>query len=172
MLVAVREVATTFVGGVGAWVSGQAGVEPVTDAREEALPAASTAATSKVYVVPQVSDETVVPVWVTVDFSVPSTYTRYPVTPTLSVEALQASEMLDAVEPTIPRPPGWEGAVRSEGWVGHELVGTVTCACCEALPAASRAVTPNTYDVPHERPVRAALVAPTVATFVVLRYTS
>jgi hypothetical protein len=47
MLVGVREVATTFVGAVGAEVSVQAAVEAVTPAGLERLPAASYASTSK-----------------------------------------------------------------------------------------------------------------------------
>ena len=53
MLVAVRELATTSAGAVGACVSGQASVEPITDAFGDALPAASKASTSNVYAVPQ-----------------------------------------------------------------------------------------------------------------------
>ena len=41
MLVAVRVPATTFVGALGGCVSAHAAVEPVTDARDEWLPAAS-----------------------------------------------------------------------------------------------------------------------------------
>ena len=41
MLVAVREVATTFAGAVGGCVSAQAAVEPITEAFVEWLPAAS-----------------------------------------------------------------------------------------------------------------------------------
>ena len=47
MLVAVRELATTPAGIVGACVSGQASVEPITDARLDALPSASKASTAK-----------------------------------------------------------------------------------------------------------------------------
>ena len=48
MLVAVREVALTFVGAVGACVSAQADVDDVICARVEWLPAASKASTANV----------------------------------------------------------------------------------------------------------------------------
>ena len=48
MLVAVRELATTPDGAEGACVSGQASVEPITEARLDALPSASKASTSNV----------------------------------------------------------------------------------------------------------------------------
>ena len=48
MLVAVRLVATTFVGAEGGWVSGHELVDATSEAREDRLPAASYASTAKV----------------------------------------------------------------------------------------------------------------------------
>ena len=76
MLVAVRDDATTLVGVVGACVSAHAAVEPVTDACGELLPAASSASTAKVYAVPQLRLDTVVPGCVVVTFKDPLTYSR------------------------------------------------------------------------------------------------
>ena len=68
MLVAVRELATTPVGAEGACVSGQASVEPITDARWDALPSASKASTANVYALPQLRPEIVVGGCVVVDW--------------------------------------------------------------------------------------------------------
>jgi hypothetical protein len=76
MLVAVREVATTFAGEVGACVSGQADVAPVTDALPDRLPAASYASTWNVYDVPQERLPIVALVCVVVAPAAPFRYVR------------------------------------------------------------------------------------------------
>ena len=68
MLVAVRELATTPAGAEGACVSGQASVEPITDARLDVLPASSKASTSNVKALPQLRPEAVVCGCVVVDW--------------------------------------------------------------------------------------------------------
>jgi hypothetical protein len=66
MLVAVRELALTFVGTEGVCVSAQADVEPTIVDFGDRLPAASYASTSNVYAVPHVKPETEVLVCVIV----------------------------------------------------------------------------------------------------------
>ena len=152
MLVAVREVAVTFAGAVGACASGQADVEPVNDAFADRFPAASYASTSNGYAVPQLNPETAAFVCVVVDPATPLRYRRYPATPTLSVLVSQASETLVPVAPESRKFPGCDGLVVSEGVGGgagaggagaeHAFVTTLSWPGAELFPAASRATTP------------------------------
>ncbi len=86
---------------------------------------------------------------------VPFTYTRYPVTPTLSVAGVQVSATLVLVTLPIARFVGGAGGVVSGEGGGIdgqlEVVG-LTRVRAERLPAKSTASTPNQYDVPQARP--------------------
>ncbi len=98
----------------------------------EVFPAASIATTPKVYAVDAVSAETAYDVLVTVVMSVPFLYTRYPLTPTLSVDAVHARERLLWVIFDASKFVGTDGGVRS--------LETVTAIVADAvLPARSRA---------------------------------
>ena len=81
--------------------------------------------------------EAVVPV------DVPFRYSPYPVTPALSVAAVQATVIELAVAPVARNPLGTVGGCVSElgGGGGHGLVGALILACEECLPAASYAST-------------------------------
>jgi hypothetical protein len=73
------------------------------------LPAASRALTVKVKLVPEARPEAVKLVLVVTPIAVPPRDTSYPVTPTLSVDAFQASEMLEAVVAVTRRLAGAVG---------------------------------------------------------------
>ena len=95
-VVVVTSVTTTFVGADGASVSAAFFVVNVYTAPSETLPAASTAFTVTLYSVPAVRLSSVysVPVTSVSPFTGSSdsfTYTLYPVTPTLSVDAVQVT---------------------------------------------------------------------------------
>ena len=72
---------------------------------------------------------------------VPFRYTLYPTTPTLSVEAVQEREMLDAVIVPTVSPVVIDGEMASV--TGFEIV-TVTLAELPTFPAASEAFASNT----------------------------
>jgi hypothetical protein len=78
----------------------------------------------------------------------------------LSVDADHDTETEVVVAPVAARLPGAVGGEVSlvGGGGGHALVGELTVACVERLPAASYASTPIAYVVPHTRPVKVALV--------------
>ena len=76
--------------------------------------------------------------------------------------------MLEALREVVTRLEGAEGACAS----GQAAVDPTTEACAERFPAASKATTPNVYDVPQAKPVWLDEVELTVATFVPARYTS
>ena len=95
-VVVVTSVTATFSGAVGASVSAAFSVVNVCTAPSETLPAASTAFTVTLYSVPAVrlSSAYSVPVTSVSPFTGVSesfTYTLYPVTPTLSVDAVQVT---------------------------------------------------------------------------------
>jgi hypothetical protein len=78
-------------------------------------------------VVAGASPSTVALVPVTEVATDPPWYTSYPVTPTLSVDALHERLTLDEVVPVTARPPGALGAVGSD-WPVHEPPLTVQLA--------------------------------------------
>src|SRR6266511_210913 len=137
----------------------------------ETLPAASRALTVYVYVVDAERPASVNEVPVAVVTFVEPRNTSYPVTPTLSVDALHASDTLDAVVPVTVRFAGALGGVVSPpppDWV----VAETWLLAAETLPAASRALTVYVYVVDAERPVSVNEVPVAVATFVEPRNTS
>jgi hypothetical protein len=136
-------------GAVGAVVSGQVAAEAVIDACGETLPAASNACTASVWLVPQASPVNVNDVVVIVPALTPSRKTVYPVTPTLSVDAVQDAEIDVVVAAVLANPVGADGAVVS----GHADVEAVTLLRVETLPAASNAWTPSVWLVPQAMPV-------------------
>jgi hypothetical protein len=71
---------------------------------------------------------------------VPFRKTRYPVTPTLSVDADHDNVNDVCVMLLATRPGGADGGVVS----GHAVVCTVIVAAAETFPAASDAATPST----------------------------
>ena len=92
----------------------------------------------------------------------------------MSFDAVHVSETLVRVALEIARFVGCEGGVVSPvgggGGGGEQAdVETVSWACCEELPAASRATTAKVYAVPHESPVWLEVVALDEATFEPLR---
>jgi hypothetical protein len=138
MLVTVDDVTARPVGVVGGWLSpggggGQAAVAIVADVCDERLPAASNASTTIWCEVPHVRLPAVYDVAAVVPESVPSTNTRYPVTPTLSVEAVHPAVMLVAVPAVSWRLVGAVGGLVS----AHALVVTISEAAGETFPAAS-----------------------------------
>ena len=72
----------------------------------------------------------------------------YPVTPTLSEDAVQPSEIEVAVTLITTSPDGADGATAS----GHALVEAEIELRGDRFPAASNASTPNVYVVPHANP--------------------
>ena len=78
-------------------------------------------------------------------------------TPTLSVEAVQATVTEFDVVPVACRPLGAVGACVSAGG-GHGPVEAVIVPLAERLPAASYASTASVYAVPQARPLNDALV--------------
>jgi hypothetical protein len=92
-------------------------------------------------------------------------YAVYPVTPTLSVEAVHPNVIEDAVAPLTTNPDGADGATVS----GHELVDAEIELRGDRFPAASNASTPNVYVVPHARPVNTDDNVVVVATTVPFR---
>jgi hypothetical protein len=131
----------------------------------EAFPAASMALTVKAYEVAAVSPEIGALVVVTLaTWMVPPRYTRYPVTATLSVEALQARETEVLVTLEEVSPAGALGGVVS-GRGGVTTVRALLAA--EAFPAASMALTVKEYEVAAVSPEIGALVVVTLATWMV-----
>ena len=82
-------------------------------------------------------------------------YAVYPVTPMLSVEAVQPNVIEVAVTPLTTNPEGAEGATVS----GHALVEAEIELRGDLFPAASNASTPNVYVVPHANPLKVYEVA-------------
>src|SRR4029077_11344615 len=119
--------------------------------RVETSPAASNACTPSTWLAPQESPVNANEVVVTVPLLTPSANSAYPVTPTLSVDAVQDSVAPSAVTADDTRPVGADGAVVS----GQAAVVTVSVGRVEVLPAASNACTPSTWLAPQERPVNA-----------------
>ena len=97
-------------------------------------------------------------------------YTSYPVTPTLSVDAVQFRVNPLLVMALAARPNGAEGGVVSP--TGAEVVTGSAADWAEAFPAASLARTVTEYAVDAVRPVMLAVV-PAVDVFSTeFRYTS
>src|SRR5437763_12045791 len=126
------------------------------DARPETFPAASLASTPITWVVPHVSPENVAASEVVVAVSVPSRYALYAVTPTLSVDASQATANAVWVVFDRRRLVGVEGGVAS---TGHAAVDAVIVAFPERLPAGSVASTESVTLVLHARLPKVALEA-------------
>jgi hypothetical protein len=82
-------------------------------------------------------------------------YAVYPVTPTLSVEAVQPNVIEVAVALLTTNPDGADGATVS----GHALVDAEIELRGDRFPAASNASTPNVYVVPHAKPLNVYEVA-------------
>jgi hypothetical protein len=76
-------------------------------------------------------------------------YAVYPVTPMLSVEAVQANVIEVAVAEPATSPDGADGATVS----GHALVEAEIELRGDRFPAASNASTPNVYVVPQAKPL-------------------
>src|SRR5829696_1335816 len=88
----------------------------------------------------------------------------YPATPTLSVEAVHASVMLDAVPSRRTRFDGGVGGCVSCRLAGHTAVEAATRAAGERFPAASAATTSILYERPHASPVKDAVADVVVRT--------
>jgi hypothetical protein len=115
----------------------------VTVERSERLPAASYASTDRLYDVPHVSPENVAVVAGVSPAALGPTKSPYPATPTLSVDAFHASEIVDGVDAVIVSPVGFDGGWASEGagppGGGHGAVDACSDVFAERLPAASAA---------------------------------
>ncbi|MNP55014.1 hypothetical protein D3C76_1496190 [compost metagenome] len=96
-------------------------------------------------------------------------YTSYPVTPTLSDEALQLRLTLDEVLAVTVTLPGAVGAVVSPGFVPGSVVTESGALACETLPAASRATTVKLYAVAGAKPLIVTVVPDTLAACVPFR---
>ena len=120
----------------------------------ERLPAASYASTVTVYAVLQVRAVTVVGDPGTLNEGRPVTVTRYPATPTLSLDAFQPSVRLVAVFAVTDRFDGADGADASP----HAAACTHAVARSEWFPPASTASTCTWAVEPHVRPVTGAEV--------------
>src|SRR5262245_32621773 len=149
MLVVVRDVAVTPDGTDGACVSAHGLVEPVTVARDETFPWAWNASTASVYAFPQTSPDTVVPGWAVVAAEAPLTYTRYPSTPTLSLDAAHVRPMAVSVALETATLEGAEGGVVSvvddgdgDG-VGVETIATFLRSLKQVRPEPYQAHTPS-----------------------------
>src|SRR5207302_1014322 len=130
----------------------------------DALPAASRAATVKVYGVLGESPLRDAEVPAAEATSVASQNGRAPGRATLSVAALQVRVNEVAVSAEAARPVGVEGAVVSAGVVTDKGADGA-----DALPAASRAATVKVYGVLGESPLRDAEVPAAEATSVASR---
>src|SRR5581483_11276315 len=124
----------------------------------ERLPAASTAATASAYPVAHASPANTYEVCAVVPTWTPPRYSRYPATPTLSVEARHDTPSEPGPATDTTNPPGTDGA---GGGVGvpplpsldvvlparpepaHAWVVAVTFATGDWWPAASSAATPS-----------------------------
>jgi hypothetical protein len=126
-------------GAEGAVVSGHDAVEAVRFERVETFPAASNACTPSVWLVPHAMPVNVNDVEVVVPALTPSRKTVYPVTATLSVDAVHDAEIDVVVAPEFASPVGAVGAVVS----GHAAAEAVIDARVELFPAASNACTPS-----------------------------
>jgi hypothetical protein len=141
---------TTPAGNDGADPSTHPDVDVDTDPTAERFPAASTASTPTVYDLPHDSDaneyaNTPAAVEPT---RLPSRYTPYPLTATLSDDADQPSLNPLALCPLTTNPDGNDGADPST----HPDVDADTDPRAERFPAASTASTPTMYDLPHASP--------------------
>jgi hypothetical protein len=147
--VCVAELPSSAVGTDGAVVSEQAAVAALSVGRVERFPAASNASTPSVYVVPHPSPVKVNDVEVVFGCPVEPLYGVYPVTPTLSVAAVQLSVIDVVVNALRDNAPGAVGAVVSE----HAAVAALSVDRVERFPEVSNASTPSVYVVPQARPV-------------------
>jgi hypothetical protein len=139
-----------FVGAVGLVVStAQAAVEAVRVDVADTFPAASNARTPSVWLVPHARPVNVNDAVVVAPALTPSRKTVYPVTPTLSVDAVHDNGIVVVVVPVDARLVGAEGAVVS----GHAAAEAVRFEVADTLPAASNARTPSVWLVPQARPV-------------------
>src|SRR5688572_8865618 len=125
--------ALTCVGGVGTTLSSVVTLAAVLAA--DTFPAASTATTVYEYVRADSSPASSYGVVALVATCTPSRRMRYPVTPTLSVAAVQSSRTLVALSTTACNPVGAVGAVPSG------VVTTAGALCADTLPAPSTAAT-------------------------------
>ncbi len=100
-------------GTVGAVVSGQPKVDAGSEARPDTFPAASYAATPRLYTVPHESPENAKEVDCVGPVSLPFRYTSYPATPTLSVDAAHDATMDEAVTAVATNDEGVDGGVES-----------------------------------------------------------
>jgi hypothetical protein len=161
-------------GGGGGGSTAQAVVVTLSDARAERFPAASTASTPSVYVVPHTSPANVAVVTAELKPGAPSRYVPYAETPTLSVEAVHETATDVSMTVVRARFDGAVGGVVSATGVGvgvvHGLVLTLSVARADRLPAASYASTPSVYLFPHRRPVQVYGDAVDVATSFAPRY--
>src|SRR4029077_3860897 len=149
-VVLVEDVSKKFVGAVGFVVSGaHAAVVTVRVGRVETFPAASRACTPRTWPAAQLSPVNANDVVVVVPALTPSANSAYPVTPTLSVDAVHDSVAVVAVIAEETSPVGAEGAVVS----GQAAVETVSVGRVEMFPAASNACTPSTWLAPQLSPV-------------------
>ena len=98
---------------------------------------------------------------------VPSRKSRYPVTATLSEDAVQESVVDVCPTALVVSPVGTDGAAVS----GQAVVVTAFVAVAETFPAASSAATPSVYDVAQFSPVTVKLVEEVVPTCVPSRNT-
>jgi hypothetical protein len=109
---------------------------------DERLPAASSARTVNEYAVEADRPVAVYVRLVVVPITAPPRSTSYPVTPTLSVDADQASVVADDVVPDAASPVGVDGAVVSPP-LDADVVTETAVLLDERLPAASSARTVN-----------------------------
>src|SRR5687767_9145285 len=107
------------------------------EAAADRFPAASRASTPTVYDLPQARSDSVAFGSDVFRIGVPLMRTRYPVTPTSSLAAVQASARLPAERAVTVRPVGVEGGRVS----AHAAVRTNTLASADRFPAASPAST-------------------------------
>ena len=119
----------------------------------------------------------------------PPRYSRYPATPTLSVEACQDRPTDTGPTPEATNPPGTDGATVSGVWPGvvppplpppggltapppesaHAAVLAVSTVVGDRLPLSSSAAMPSVYVVPHASPENVYSVDATAATCVPFR---
>jgi hypothetical protein len=130
-------------GTLGALVSTteHATVDALTDATPDTFPAPSTAATPNVYDAPHTNPPNKYDVPTTVPTCPPPTNTRYPVTPTSSLDAAHANDNDVCPAALTTRPPGTDGGDTST----HACVEIVPDAYAgsDRLPAASYASRPT-----------------------------
>ena len=172
--VCVTSVADTFVGTLGTAVSFSSSALDVVNVAAsdpaDSLPAASTALTLTVYPVLAVSPVNTYSVAVTgVSFTFPSpTYTLYPTTPSLSVDALQVTFAPVCVTSVTDTFVGTLGASVS---TVVRVVNVAAVDLPDSLPAASTAVTLTVYPVASVSSDNAYSVPVTSASFTFVSFT-